>query len=267
MTSFYISCLISNDINKSSLHFYERDITVMSETNHKSKTKQSPGVAAANMGSGASTINSLFKLSADDMTADLDSEKLDELVTKLSKVRLLVIDEVSMVSAVQFEMISRRLDQVRKSRQRNGSGGAAPTTASGFGGISVLLVGDFGQLPPVSGSSLISRHAPRTGSTMSRSRTYAGQRRFHDFKNVIRLWRVYRQSAADHFKDSTMNLRDAVVSVADHELWNTHELNAQLLEPNWPGALTLLQDAVHLVVENARCGSINGIHVFYLTER
>jgi hypothetical protein len=50
------------------------------------------GVAAANMGGGASTVNSLFKLGGDDFTDDLEGDKLTELCARLSEVKLLVID-------------------------------------------------------------------------------------------------------------------------------------------------------------------------------
>ena len=57
---------------------------------------------------------------------------------RLRAVKLLVIDEVSMCDAELFEKASRTLCIVR--------GCAAP-----FGGIQLLLVGDFCQLPPVRG--------------------------------------------------------------------------------------------------------------------
>ena len=69
------------------------------------------GVAAANLGGGATTIDSLFQIQD---ASDLGSEALDRLVEVLRCTELLVIDEISMVGAGQFEMISRRLEQVAK---------------------------------------------------------------------------------------------------------------------------------------------------------
>jgi hypothetical protein len=65
------------------------------------------GVAAANMGGGAATINSVFKLTGKSLDDDLDGDKLNELVDKLALTKLVVIDEISTVGAAQFEMISR----------------------------------------------------------------------------------------------------------------------------------------------------------------
>ena len=157
------------------------------------------GVAAANMGGGASTVNSLFKITGDTEADDLEGDKLTDLCTKLQNVKLLVIDEVSMLSGLQLEMISRRLDQVMKTIHMRNFNNLNAFSSSGFGGISVMLVGDFGQLPLINGLSLISHRLSRQGTPTSRARTFAGQRRFRDFTDAIRLWRVYRQKSKDHF--------------------------------------------------------------------
>ena len=200
-----------------------------------------------------------MELGGDDITDDLDGDKLTDLCDRLRTVKLLVIDEVSMLSAVQLEMISRRLDQVQKSNDRNAFEKRDPSKrAAGFGGISVLLVGDFGQLSPVKGVSLISSRVSARGTALFRSRAAQGQVRFRAFTDVIRLWRVYRQQTADHFKASTVNLRDAIVTVKDHELWAEHELHSQRPQPDWEGSSGLTHEALELVLENERCGAING---------
>ncbi len=76
------------------------------------------GVAAASLGDGASTIDSILHTNAQDAKADLHGEKLDVLVQRLRHVKLLVIDEISTVGAAQFMIVSRRLDQVGKALWR-----------------------------------------------------------------------------------------------------------------------------------------------------
>ena len=71
--------------------------------------------AAANLGDGAGTFDSVFHTNSENAKADLSGDSLDRLLEKLRHVKLLVIDEISTVGAAQFEIISRRLDQVGES--------------------------------------------------------------------------------------------------------------------------------------------------------
>nr|XP_057929967.1 uncharacterized protein LOC131129981 isoform X1 [Doryrhamphus excisus]XP_057929968.1 uncharacterized protein LOC131129981 isoform X1 [Doryrhamphus excisus]XP_057929969.1 uncharacterized protein LOC131129981 isoform X1 [Doryrhamphus excisus] len=61
---------------------------------------------------------------------------LDTLRASLSNVQILIIDEISMVSKDLFAYVHWRFQQVKGNRKT-------------FGGISVLVVGDFYQLPPL----------------------------------------------------------------------------------------------------------------------
>ncbi|KAM3842119.1 uncharacterized protein ACN63O_022831, partial [Diretmus argenteus] len=61
---------------------------------------------------------------------------LDEVRATLSNAEVLVIDEVSMVSKPLFAYVNWRLQQIKGSKKP-------------FGGMSILAVGDFYQLPPL----------------------------------------------------------------------------------------------------------------------
>ena len=63
---------------------------------------------------------------------------LNTLRAKYQHLQLLIIDEISMVSAIQLSYIHGRLQQIK---------GASDT--SYFGNVSILAVGDFHQLPPI----------------------------------------------------------------------------------------------------------------------
>ena len=213
------------------------------------------GVAASNMGAGAKTIDSIFKLAGDDGKDDLDGAKLHEFVESVRQSRLLVIDEISMVSAEQLELVSRRLEQAAKILYRERHGRRAPASFGGFGGLHVLLVGDFGQIPPVSGKSLISSQAPKGEH---RHLSKRGQERFNDIQNVLCLRRIYRQKNAGPFLDSTLRLRDAALQPQDYDLYKEHELGVHRLHADWPGHGDFLKDALRLVAENQVCGRLNG---------
>ncbi|XP_072047334.1 uncharacterized protein [Amphiura filiformis] len=76
------------------------------------------------------------------MTKDykpLGEESLSTLRTKYQHVQLVIIDEISMVSATQLSYIHGRLQQIK-----------GTSYTSYFGNVSILAVGDFFQLPPIS---------------------------------------------------------------------------------------------------------------------
>ncbi|KAI4881835.1 hypothetical protein NFI96_007838, partial [Prochilodus magdalenae] len=93
------------------------------------------GTAAFNI--SGNTLHSVFKLPRNLKPPYQGlGNMLDELRVILSHVQILVIDEISMVSKELFTYVDWRLQQIK--------GRKTP-----FGGVSVLAVGDFFQLPPV----------------------------------------------------------------------------------------------------------------------
>ena len=68
----------------------------------------------------------------------LSHDRLNTLRSKLSKLMLVIIDEVSMVGCNMLLQIHKRLQQIK---------GVLPDVT--FGGVSILAVGDLYQLPPV----------------------------------------------------------------------------------------------------------------------
>ena len=96
---------------------------------------------------GGTTCNQFAGLTViDHIHTDEDIDKaVNEVVSlrpaavqRLIKCRCLVIDEVSMLSPVMLRLLHRLANKVRKSDE-----------TQVFGGIQVILVGDFFQLPPV----------------------------------------------------------------------------------------------------------------------
>ena len=216
------------------------------------------GVAAANLGGGSRTIDSVFHTNSSKVLEDAHGEQLDELVAQLGDVELILVDEISTVGAAQFEVMNRRLQQVARVVYRRRFGAEPPEDMGPFGGIGVVLMGDFAQLPPVlatcllQGSVLVER--PSTGL---RGLALAGQKLLYSFSDVLRLRRIHRQKGVDAFKESTMRLRDAAITVEDYELWKEHELDPHDV-PHWEGGEKLLTTALTLVATNKQAGMVNG---------
>ena len=96
------------------------------------------GIAASHL--QGQTIHSYFSLG---IRADIDSYYIESLLekkylqTRFSKLKVLIVDEISMVSPEMFSSMDRILRAFKKDN-------------SPFGGIQVVLSGDFFQLPPIS---------------------------------------------------------------------------------------------------------------------
>jgi ATP-dependent DNA helicase PIF1 len=107
----------------------------------------STGIAATHV--GGLTIHSWSGLGVKSTLTRYDLDQIaqsEKLQKRFSKVHVLVIDEISMLDAVVLDMVDLILKTVR--------GRSEP-----FGGVQVVLVGDFFQLPPITKMGDIMRYA------------------------------------------------------------------------------------------------------------
>lgn len=97
----------------------------------------STGIAATHI--GGMTIHSWSGIGIKDTMTDYDLEALLEkeyLVKRLRKAKVLIIDEVSMLQAKTLDMVDAVCKTLRSVQKP-------------FGGLQVIFVGDFFQLPPI----------------------------------------------------------------------------------------------------------------------
>ena len=94
------------------------------------------GKAAFNI--NGNTLHSAFKIPANRgfEYCALDSDRLNTIRTQLKKLKLIFIDEISMVGSGTFNFLNLRLQQIMRTNEP-------------FGGISLITVGDLFQLKPV----------------------------------------------------------------------------------------------------------------------
>ena len=149
------------------------------------------------------TLHSLFHLPTRGEFKDLEGNHLMQLQQVMSTVKYIIIDEMSMVGRKVFGQIDRRIRQ------------AFPhCTQEVFGGCSILLFGDFGQLPSVMDLPL---YTTDTRSDLSDQ----GRTAYLQFDRAFTLTRIMRQAGQDpdqvRFRDILLRLRNAQVTIED---WN-----------------------------------------------
>ncbi len=181
------------------------------------------GVAALTV--GGQTIHSFFRFPFKIIDAAALADQKKNRLWK--KVELVIIDEVSMVRADILDGIDLVLRKARNSERP-------------FGGVRVLLVGDFLQLPPV---------IPAAEHQVLAQKGYSGPYAYNS--NVLEnyppvhfeLTQVYRQTDRD-FIDLLSNLR-----VARHVEETVMTLNDACVGPHRAGHIPVLLTATNRVAD------------------
>lgn len=157
------------------------------------------GVAAFHV--GGHTLHSLLNLPTKGDFKDLEGENLNKIQQVLASMEYLIIDEMSMVGRKMFGQVDRRLRQVFPHR-----------SDQVLGGCSVLLFGDFGQLPPVMDLPL---YTTSTSSALSD----IGASAYQSFSHAVVLDQIMRQAGQDpsqvFFRELLLRLRDGNVTEQD----------------------------------------------------
>lgn len=136
---------------------------------------------------------------------------------RLTGVDLIFIDEVSMVSCRQLCEISTRL-----SKSMN-------TPGKSFGGLGVILAGDFAQLPPSgSGSYPLYSHSVgllSKGTSPANQENAIGKSLWHSFTTVVILTQNMRQTGItvedSQFRDALIHMRNKSCTKSDIALLNS----------------------------------------------
>ena len=165
---------------------------------------------------------------------ELKGRPLNELQAKHKNVRVVFIDEYSMLDQKYLQIINMRLQEIKQNRRP-------------FGGVVMVLVGDTAQLPPVNGLPLYSRN--RKGCLPSQL-LY-----FSHFTSVIELIESKRVNPNDPesvwFKGFLNRLADAEVTPEDvnklRRLCSKHSMD----DGRWSALGFDNPDITHLFSKNA----------------
>ena len=140
---------------------------------------------------------------------------INEVRTRLQGVEYIFIDEVSMLSCRDLFVISQRLSQVFNKDTL-------------FGGINMILAGDFAQLPPVFGHPFYSEYVCNKQSSAMKSHQQEatlGKIFWHQFTTVVILKQNMRQTTQSEedtkLRTALENMRYAACTENDVVFLNT----------------------------------------------
>jgi hypothetical protein len=187
------------------------------------------GVAANNV--GGFTWQSVCKLSKSSKRKNASLESKLVMGRNIDGVKLIIIDEISMVSCESLHMMSKRFTDARiaaiadpEERKR--------LEMSVFGGIHVLFVGDFYQLPPIMGTPLYQRRQTSNEAEKGRkiwsNEAKNGRKIWLQIKHFVELDVNYRLQDCDEgtkaLASSLKDLRKGIVTEKSLALLNSKAL-------------------------------------------
>lgn len=118
-------------------HVLKQYITWLKERGVQPAITASTGIAATHI--RGQTIHSFSGIGIKDSLSEYDLDRMaqtEKLVKRMQKTHVLIIDEVSMLSAQTLTMVNKAIQAIVQTHEP-------------FGGMQVVLCGDFFQLPPV----------------------------------------------------------------------------------------------------------------------
>ena len=224
------------------------------------------GVAAFNIGFEAKTACSSFQIFPKAAwKKELSGAKLRRLEEQWEDVALLVVDEISFIGSAFFAQMHHRLQQ---GRRRYFSEAAMDPEQCIFGDVSLLLVGDFGQLEPIDDLSLCDKETRRDSATHAVKTVWGhvhkGRVLLSAVREAIILSHVHRSKDDMDWTESCLRLRDFTCTWEDYEWWMQHDLDRGHL--NEEHKTYFENHAVWLCARREDVGTRNGRKLAYSAE-
>lgn len=201
-----------------------------------------PTNLAASLYKGARTMHSFFYGAFDNLDEgyqnpeNITSGKVASIRHSLVGVKLLVIDEISMVRADLFEM----MNQICQKALEN----TLP-----FGGIAVVLVGDLFQLPPIVSDDAVYEYLKREYGGIYFFNSHIIQKELDNIK-LFELAKSYRQQNDSEFVKILDEFRKPMSEKRKVQVIN--EINRRVVDDK-----DLPKDAVYIASSNEEVRNVN----------
>src|SRR3989344_4377199 len=140
-----VNVFLTGEPGSGKTHTINRDIEWLRERGVEPAVTASTGIAATHV--GGMTIHSWSGIGVKKHLTDWDVENVqarEKTARRIIEAKILIIDEISMLDAQTLESVDRVLRMLRRRPMME---------EQPFGGLQVVFVGDFFQLPPVSRGS------------------------------------------------------------------------------------------------------------------
>lgn len=207
---------------------------VKNDNNKRIYLCSTTGISAYNI--GGMTINSFMGIGTGESSLDVLIKKVYRnkgICDRIYYTDILIIDEISMMSAALFEKIDKICQRVKRNKKF-------------FGGIQLVITGDFLQLLPVFNNTLYQKPDNRL---IIESDVFLQN---FNSKNTIFLNENVRQKGDQVFTDLLMKVRYNNISEADIELLKTR-MNLKIDEEK--------EALVTLVSSNKKAQMINELNL------
>lgn len=196
------SVFLTGEPGAGKTHTVNRYVSFLRSRGVKPAVVASTGIAATHI--GGMTVHSWCGIGIADSLASFHLDRIastEALHGRISRASVLIIDEISMLAAHVLDMVDLVCRTVRRSE-------------AAFGGLQVVLVGDFFQLPPVSREGRKAEYAflSRAWARLDPVVCYLEEQHRQDDRVFLSLLSAIRRNAVEEEHVETLRSRQAGAS-------------------------------------------------------
>lgn len=200
-------------------HVLRTYITWLRERGVQPAITASTGIAATHI--GGQTIHSFSGIGIKDSLSAYDLDRMtqnEKMVKRMQKTHVLIIDEVSMLSAQVLSMVNNAIQALLQSHEP-------------FGGMQVILCGDFFQLPPIvrGSTNILFAFESDVWNSLSLHACYLTEQHRQDDTKLLSLLDNIRNNTVTHEQKTALRKRITQTPPEDTPHLYTHNVDVDAL--------------------------------------